>query len=71
MLNLWLRRAVTAGMRRGMAGSQGWLAVAIVAGGLRVLVKLAGRDAEILYRTVVQPGDQFEIVTAAPRTRKK
>jgi hypothetical protein len=64
MLNIWLRRAMTAGMRRGFAGSRAWLIVAIVAGGARALSKLASREPEILYRTLVQPGDVFEIVTS-------
>ncbi|HVJ98401.1 MAG TPA: hypothetical protein VNC41_16350 [Acidimicrobiia bacterium] len=71
MLNIWLRRAMTAGMRRGMAGSRVWLVIAIVAAGGRALSKLASRDAEILYRTVVQPGDVFEIVTATPARKRK
>ena len=63
---------MTAGMRRGFAGSRTWLIIAIVAGGARALSKLATRDPEILYRTVVQPGDMFEIVTSTPgRKRKK
>jgi hypothetical protein len=62
---------MTAGMRRGFAGSRVWLIVAIVAGGARALTKLASRDPEIPYRTVVQPGDVFEIVTASPARKRK
>ena len=71
MLRLWLRRAMTAGMRRGFAGSKVWMVIGIGAAGARALSKLASRDPEILYRTVVQPGDVFEIVTAAPARKAK
>ncbi|HVJ96980.1 MAG TPA: hypothetical protein VNC41_09130 [Acidimicrobiia bacterium] len=71
MLNIWLRRAMTAGMRRGIAGSRVWLIIGIVAAGGRALSKLATRDPEILYRTVVQPGDVFEIVTSTPARKRK
>lgn len=62
---------MTTGMRRGFAGSRVWLIIAIVAGGARALSKLATRDPEILYRTVVQPGEVFEIVTASPARKGK
>ena len=62
-----LRRLTTNGLRKGMSGSRPWLIVGIVAGGLRLLSRIARDDEEILYRTVVKAGDVFEIVTRPPR----
>jgi hypothetical protein len=58
-----LRRLTGSGFRKGMAGSRPWLIVGILAGGVRLLRRLARDDEEILYRTVVKAGDVFEIVT--------
>ena len=66
MYGVMLSRLMRAGFRRGIAGSRGWLVVGIVAAGLRALRFLAHDGEEVLYRTVVKPGDVFEIVTSAP-----
>ncbi len=58
-----LRRLTSNGLRKGVSGSTPWLVVGIVAGGLRVLHRIARDDEEVLYRTVVKPGDLFEVVT--------
>jgi hypothetical protein len=58
-----LRRLTGSGLRRGLAGSRPWLIAGIVAGGLRMLQRLARADEDVLYRTVVKAGDVFEIVT--------
>jgi hypothetical protein len=50
-----------------MAGSTPWLLVGIVAGGLRIVHRIARDDEEILYRTAVKEGDVFEIVTLPKR----
>jgi hypothetical protein len=62
-----LRRLTTSGLRKGMAGSTPWLLVGIVAGGLRIIHRIARDDEEILYRTAVKEGDVFEIVTLPKR----
>jgi len=62
-----LRRLTTDGMRRGMSGSTPWLVIAIVATGLRMLRRMARREDEILYRTVIRAGDVFEVVTRSKR----
>jgi hypothetical protein len=68
MFETLLRRLSAAGVRRGRAGSKGWLIVASVAGGLRLLRYITREHEDILFRTVVTPGDQFEITTkAAPK----
>jgi hypothetical protein len=56
-----LRRAMRAGFRRGMSGSQAWLVLGISALGIRTLRKLARSEPEVVYRTELRPGDRFEI----------
>jgi hypothetical protein len=46
-----------------MAGSRPWLAIAIVAGAVRLLRRATRNEEDILYRTAVRAGDVFEIVT--------
>jgi len=58
-----LRRLTTTGLRKGMSGSRVWIVVGIAAGGFRILRHLARNQPEVLYRTVVQPGDVFEVIT--------
>jgi hypothetical protein len=69
MFETLLRRLSTAGFRRGFSGSRAWLIVGIVVGGARLLRRMARSDEEILYRTAIQPGDVFEVITKAPRTK--
>jgi hypothetical protein len=57
-----LRRLTRKGLRNGMSGSTPWLIVGIVAGGLRLLARLARDDEEVLYRTAIKAGDAFEII---------
>jgi hypothetical protein len=49
-----------------MGGSRSWLILAISITGLRAMRRLARHDDEILYRTVVKPGDIFEIDVHPP-----
>jgi hypothetical protein len=58
-----LRRLVGSGLRKGMSGSTPWMIVGLLAGGLRILGRLAREDEAVLYRTVIKAGDVFEIVT--------
>jgi len=62
-----LRRLTSNGLRKGMAGSTPWLIVGTVAGGLRLLQRLARDEEEVLYRTAIKAGDVFEIVTRPKR----
>jgi hypothetical protein len=62
-----LRRLTSNGMRKGMPGSTPWLIVGIVAGGLRLLRRLARDEEEVLYRTAIKAGDAFEVVTRPKR----
>jgi len=62
-----LRRLTSKGFRNGMSGSTPWLIVGIVAGGLRLLSRIARDDEEVLYRTVVKAGDVFEVISRPKR----
>jgi hypothetical protein len=61
-----LRRLTNTGVRKGMAGSSVWFVVGVLAGGVRLLKWVARRNDEVLYRTVVKPGEKFEIVAKRP-----
>jgi len=63
MIESLLRRLTTTGWRRGRSGSRAWLVVATLAGGVRLVRYIARDREEILYRTRVVAGDQFEITT--------
>lgn len=67
MYGTLLRRLTSNGFRKGMAGSTPWLVVGIVAGGLRIIQRIARDEEELLYRTAVKAGDVFEIVTLPKR----
>lgn len=62
-----LRRLTSNGLRKGVSGSTPWLVVGIVAGGLRLLHRIAQDDEEVLYRTAVKVGDVFEVVARPKR----
>jgi hypothetical protein len=66
MIAALLRRLTRSGFRRGMTGSNTWLIVGVLAGGARILRHLSRNDEDVLYRTVVKPGDIFEIITKPP-----
>jgi len=69
MLESLLRRLWVTSWRRGRAGSRAWLVVAAAAGGARILRRVTRDHDEVLYRTRVVAGDQFEI-TASPPPKK-
>ena len=46
-----------------MRGSRGWLLLGIVSGGVRLLRHLAQDEEEVLYRTKIEKGDRFEVIT--------
>ncbi len=68
MLEVFIRRLSSVGLRRGMSGSRSWLIVGMVFGGMRLLRRMARSDQEVLYRTAIRPGDVFEVITK-PRTK--
>ena len=67
MLPLVLRRLTITGLRRGMAGSRGWLIVGISVAGVQILRRVARSESQVLYRTQVKPGDVFEIFTRSSK----
>lgn len=62
-----LRPLSPAGFSRAMGGSRLWSVLMVVAVAVRVVRWLRRDDERPLYRTVVRPGDRFEIVARAPR----
>jgi hypothetical protein len=54
-------------MSRAVGGSRLWTVLVIVAATLRVLRRMRSRDGDPLYRTVVRPGDRFEVIARSPR----
>jgi len=63
----FLRRLTSRGLREGMSGSTPWLIVGMVAGGLRLLRRLARDEEDVVYRTAIKAGDVFEVVTRPKR----
>ncbi len=60
-MDVFLRRMMRVGFRRGMSGSQAWFVLAVSAAGFRMLRKLANPAPEVVYRTELHTGDRFEI----------
>jgi hypothetical protein len=72
MFEALLRKLWATGWRRGREGSRGWMVVAAAAGGVRLLRYVSRDKDDVLYRTRLKPGDQFEVVaTAAPKKGRK
>ena len=66
MFETMLRRLWATGWRRGCDGSRAWMVVAAAAGGIRLVRRFTRDREDVLYRTRVMPGDQFEIVATQP-----
>jgi hypothetical protein len=66
MFETLLKRLWTTSWRRGRSGSRAWMVVAVAAGGARLLRRISRNQEEVLYRTRVVAGDQFEITASAP-----
>ena len=60
-----IRRLTNMGLRMGLAGQRGWLVVGIGLIGYRVIKRIAMSGDPGVYRTVVRPGEVFEIITKA------
>ncbi len=54
-------RAFGAAWKRARSGSGIWLAVAITASGLKLLMKLSRREREVVYRGELAPGERLTI----------
>ena len=56
-----LKTLVRIGFARGIGGSRAWLALGAVAGGLRMLKKMAKREADVVYCEELHPGQSMTI----------
>ena len=63
-----LKSLVRVGFARGLGGSRGWLAVGVIAGGLRMLRKMAKREADVVYLEELRPG-QSVVIQHFPRLK--
>ncbi len=59
-------RATDAMWRRARTGNGIWLAAAIMASGLRLLVRWSKRERDVVYRGELAPGDQLMIRHVPP-----
>ena len=63
-----LKNLVRIGFARGIGGSRAWLTVGVVAGGLRLLRKMAKREADVVYCEELHPG-QSMVIQHFPRAK--
>ena len=63
-----LKNLVRIGFARGIGGSRAWLTVGVVAGGLRLLRKMAKREADVVYCEELHPG-QSMVIQHFPRVK--
>ena len=63
-----LKSLVRIGFARGIGGSRGWLTVGVVAGGLRLLRRMAKREEEVVYKEKLLPGQSL-VIQHIPRER--
>ena len=56
-----LKNLVRIGFARGIGGSRAWLTVGVVAGGLRLLRRMAKREADVVYLEELHPGQSLVI----------
>jgi hypothetical protein len=63
-----LKSLVRIGFARGIGGSRGWLALGVVAGGLRLLRRMAKREADVVYSEELHPGQSL-VIQHIPRIK--
>jgi hypothetical protein len=63
-----LKSLARIGFARGFGGSRVWLTVGVVAGGLRLLKKMAKREADVVYLEELRPG-QSMVIQHFPRVK--
>ncbi len=61
----YVKRLRSTAWRRGLSGSNPYLALAIGLTGARVLRRLANPRAEVIYRHKLEPGEVWEITARA------
>lgn len=68
MLSRLLRTLTRTGFRKGvMGGSRFWFTVTVIAGGLRLLQRIASHDDEVLFRQELAPGSTLVITNGTER----
>ena len=63
-----LKNLVRIGFARGIGGSRAWLTLGVVAGGLRLLKRIAAREADVVYLEELHPG-QSVVIQHFPRAK--
>lgn len=63
-----LKNLVRIGFARGIGGSRAWLTLGVVAGGLRLLRRMAKREADVVYCEELRPG-QSMVIQHFPRVK--
>jgi hypothetical protein len=63
-----LKNLVRIGFAHGIGGSRAWLTVGVVAGGLRLLRRMAKREADVVYCEELHPG-QSVVIQHFPRVK--
>ena len=63
-----LKTLVRVGFARGIGGSRGWLALGVTAGALRLLRRVAKREADVVYLEELHPG-QSVVIQHFPRVK--
>ncbi len=63
-----LKPLVRVALLRGMGGSRGWLAVGITAGGLQLARRALRRQADVVYREELHPGQSL-VIQHFPRAK--
>jgi hypothetical protein len=65
-----LKSLVRIGFARGLGGSRVWLTLGVVAGGLRLLRRMATREEDVVYLEKLLPG-QSVVIQHIPRPAKR
>ncbi len=60
------RRLLRTGLRRGLAGSNPWLAIGLLAGVVRFVRHGESRRSRVVFREALQPGDTLRIAALSP-----
>jgi hypothetical protein len=63
-----LKSLVRIGFARGIGGSRAWLTIGVMAGGLRLLKKIAKREPDVVYLEELRPGQSL-VIQHFPRVK--
>ncbi len=68
-VSYYSKRLRSTAWRRGLGGSQPYLALAITITGVRFLRRLSNPKPEVVYRHKLAPGEVWEIRASAPKAK--